>query len=52
MYKFITEYKQNGKRFGNEIYAENLESAEKQLKEKKESEEIVGYDPTIEYLLD
>lgn len=52
MKMFITEYKYNGKLYGCEIYAENWEEAEKQLKSKKESEKIIGYDPTIEYLND
>ena len=50
MYKFITNYKHKGKTFGCEIYAKSWKQAEKILKSKRETEKIVGYDPTIEYL--
>lgn len=52
MYKFITEYKHNGKLYGSEIYAKNWVEAEEQLKSKRLTEKVVGYDPTIEYLND
>lgn len=49
--KYFTEYQYNGKRYGEEIYAENREQAEAILKSKRKTEKITGYDPTVEYLL-
>jgi hypothetical protein len=51
-YKFITEYISNGKRHGCEIYAEDKKAAERKLEDKRLTERIVGYDPTILYLND
>lgn len=52
MYKFITHYKHKGKTLGCEIYAKSRKQAEKILKSKRETEEIIGYDPTEKYSFD
>jgi hypothetical protein len=53
MYKFITEYKNHeGKLCGAEIYADSIEEAKLHLIYKKDTEKIIGYDPTIQYLDD
>jgi len=49
-FEFITEYNHNGKRYGDSIFAENREEAEKQLLSKKATERILGYDPQKEYV--
>lgn len=52
MYKFITEYKHNNKTYSSEIFAKDKKEAEKQLLSKRETERILGFDPTVEYLDD
>ena len=50
--EYITEYlSPEGRRQGGTIYAENIEQAEQALKKRKETEKILGCDPTKEYLL-
>jgi type II secretory pathway component PulF len=51
--EYITEYlNYKGRKQGGSIYAENIEQAEETLKRRKETEKILGCDPTKEYLLD
>jgi type II secretory pathway component PulF len=51
--EYITEYLNcKGRKQGGSIYAENIEQAEETLKRRKETEKILGCDPTKEYLLD
>lgn len=52
MKEYITEYYHNGKRYGSEIFAKNIEEAEKILKSKQMSERILGCDPTINFSTD
>ena len=49
-FKFITEYIHDGNKYGSSIFAKNKEEAEKQLQSKRETERILGYDPTKVYL--
>ena len=51
-FEFVTEYNHNGKRYGDSIFAENKEEAERQLISKRATERIVGYDPEKVYLHD
>ena len=53
MKKYLTEYKNHkGELHGSEIYAKTIEEAELILRSKKETEKIIGHDPTVEYLFD
>jgi hypothetical protein len=44
-FEFYTEYLHNGSKYGCKIFAENRDDAEKQLKSKKQTEKIVGFNP-------
>tara|TARA_R110000868_G_scaffold119431_1_gene316294 strand:+ start:80 stop:265 length:186 start_codon:yes stop_codon:yes gene_type:complete len=45
-YEFVTEYNFNNKKYSDTINASNEEEAKEKLKAKKETEVILGYDPT------
>lgn len=45
-FEFITEYEFRNKKYSDSIFAKNYEEATEKLKSKKETEIILGYDPT------
>jgi len=45
-YEFITEYKYQNKKYSDSIFANSYQDAENKLKSKKETEIILGHDPT------
>ena len=45
-FEFITEYTFKDKKYSATIIAQTTEEAEQKLKAKKETEVILGYDPT------
>tara|TARA_R110002050_G_scaffold284603_1_gene433850 strand:+ start:2917 stop:3084 length:168 start_codon:yes stop_codon:yes gene_type:complete len=45
-YEFITEYEFNGIKYSDIIIAKSEKEAEEILKSKKQTEFILGYDPT------
>lgn len=46
LYEFITKYSYKGKDYSDIVVATNTKDAEDKLKAKKETERILGYDPT------
>jgi len=44
-HKFITEYTVNGKKYGSSVFATSWKEAEEILKQKRNTEKILGYDP-------
>ncbi len=45
-FEFITEYTFKGKKYGSSIYATTEQEAKEILNSKKETEIILGFDPT------
>ena len=50
VYEFYTAYYYNGRKYGNTIYAKDIQEAEEMLKVKKATEEITGSNPDKKHL--